>query len=100
MGVFLAAPVLAADGAKLLEQIDRNLNPETYESYRKIINIEPDGRKREFVYYTVKKVKTRWLVFFSNRQVKKGGLHYVSMRICGSIFPMWESRRELPVSSR
>ena len=53
--VFLATPGFAVDGARLLGQIDKNLSPESYESYRKIINIEPDGRKKEFTYYTVKK---------------------------------------------
>ena len=37
------------------KQVDRNLNPESYESYRKLINIEPDGRKKEFTLFTVKK---------------------------------------------
>ncbi|MCK7513538.1 MAG: outer membrane lipoprotein-sorting protein [Desulfobacterales bacterium] len=55
MLLFFTVPLYAVDGAKLLEQIDKNLSPESYESYRKIINIEPDGRKREFTYYTVKK---------------------------------------------
>ena len=72
IGVFLAAPVLAVDGAKLLEQIDRNLNPETYESYRKIINIEPDGRKKEFVYYTVKKGKDKVAGLFLEPASEKG----------------------------
>ena len=45
----------AVDGAALLLKIDRNLNPETYESYRKLVNIEPDGRSREYVLFTVKK---------------------------------------------
>ena len=40
---------------RLLKQVDRNLNPESYESYRKLINIEPDGRKKEFTLFTVKK---------------------------------------------
>ena len=35
--------------------MDRNLNPESYESYRKLINIEPDGRKKEYTLFTVKK---------------------------------------------
>jgi outer membrane lipoprotein-sorting protein len=55
IGMFLAVPAFAVDGTKLLEQIDKNLSPESYESYRKIINVEPDGRKKEFTYYTVKK---------------------------------------------
>ena len=39
----------AIDGDQMLMQIDRNLNPISYEAYRKLINIEPDGRKKEFV---------------------------------------------------
>jgi outer membrane lipoprotein-sorting protein len=49
-------PVYAAiDGTQLLKQIDRNLNPESYEMYRKLINIEPTGRKMEYTFYSVKK---------------------------------------------
>ncbi|RJQ41687.1 MAG: outer membrane lipoprotein-sorting protein [Nitrospiraceae bacterium] len=50
-----AIPVYALDGTALLKQVDRNLSPESYESYRKLINIEPDGRKKEFTLFTVKK---------------------------------------------
>ena len=49
----LAAPAWAIDGNQLLKQIDRNLNPESYELYRKLVNIEPDGRKKEYVLFTV-----------------------------------------------
>lgn len=45
----------AVDGNQLLLEIDRNLSPESYESYRKLINIEPDGKKKEFTLFTVKK---------------------------------------------
>ena len=45
----------AVDGTALLKEVDRNLNPESYESYRKLINIEPDGRKKEYTLFTVKK---------------------------------------------
>ena len=55
----VGTPLYAADGTKLLEQIDKNLTPESYESYRKIINIEPSGRKKEYIYYTAKKGKDR-----------------------------------------
>lgn len=41
-----AVPIYAIDGNQLLKQIDRNLNPESYEMYRKIINVEPDGKKK------------------------------------------------------
>jgi outer membrane lipoprotein-sorting protein len=53
--LLIAAPLYAAEGAELLQQIDRNLSPESFESYRKIINVEPNGRTKEYVYYTAKK---------------------------------------------
>ncbi len=53
--VHVALPAYAIDGTALLKQVDRNLSPESYESYRKLINIEPDGKKKEFTLFTVKK---------------------------------------------
>ncbi len=50
-----AAPAYALDKAQVLKDMDRNLNPESYETYRKLINIEPDGRKKEYTLFTVKK---------------------------------------------
>ncbi|MCG6534203.1 MAG: outer membrane lipoprotein-sorting protein [Syntrophales bacterium LBB04] len=55
VSLLLSVPVYALDGPQFLKQIDKNMAPESYESYRKIINIEPDGRKKEFTYFTVKK---------------------------------------------
>ena len=55
VSLFIALPVYAIDGAALLKQVDRNLSPDSYESYRKLINIEPDGKKKEFTLFTVKK---------------------------------------------
>jgi outer membrane lipoprotein-sorting protein len=55
IGLIFATSALAMGGAQLLKQLDKNMAPESYESYRKIINIEPDGRKKEFTYFTVKK---------------------------------------------
>jgi hypothetical protein len=53
--LLIALPAFALDGQQLLKQIDRNMNPESYESYRKLINIEPNGTRKEFTLYTVKK---------------------------------------------
>mgnify|MGYP001065217465 CR=1 FL=1 len=39
-----AASAYAIDGGELLEKVDRHLAPASYELYRKLINIEPDGR--------------------------------------------------------
>jgi outer membrane lipoprotein-sorting protein len=43
------------DAAALLQKIDRNLEPDSYEMYRKLINIEPDGKQKEFVLFMVRK---------------------------------------------
>ena len=56
--LFFAATIhtsLAMDGREILLQVDRNLAPESYEMYRKLINAEPDGTRKEFVLYTAKK---------------------------------------------
>ena len=53
--MLFAIPSYAIDGTALLKQVDRNLNPESYESYRKLINVEPDGKKKEYTLFTIKK---------------------------------------------
>jgi len=55
IALMIALPAYAIDGTALLKQVDRNLNPESYESYRKLINVEPDGRKKEYTLFSVKK---------------------------------------------
>jgi len=57
MALIIVLPVyaFAVDGTNLLKEVDRNLSPESYESYRKLINIEPNGKKKEFTLFTVKK---------------------------------------------
>ena len=69
----LAAPLaLALDGGEILRQVDRKLNPESYEMYRKLINIEPDGRKKEFVLFTVKKGRDKMVALFLDPPSEKG----------------------------
>jgi outer membrane lipoprotein-sorting protein len=70
--LLFAAPVLAVDGMELLKQVDRNLNPESYESYRKLINIEPDGRKKEYTLFTVKKGVDKVVSLFIAPASEKG----------------------------
>jgi len=70
--LLLAIPVYAIDGTQLLKQIDRNLNPESYELYRKLINIEPDGKKKEYVLFTVKKGKDKVAALFLSPASEKG----------------------------
>ena len=59
-----AMPGLAADGNELLRKVDRNLEPESYEMYRKLINIEPSGAKKEFVLFSVKKGRDKVVALF------------------------------------
>ncbi|MCK5683055.1 outer membrane lipoprotein-sorting protein [bacterium] len=69
LGLFvLAMPVQAEKiseaGNKLLKKIDGNLLPESTIFYRKLINIEPNGTKKEFVLFTAKKGKDKILSTF------------------------------------
>jgi outer membrane lipoprotein-sorting protein len=68
----LAPLAHAIDAADLLRQVDRNLQPESYEMYRKLINIEPDGRRKEFVLYSVKKGGDKVLALFLDPPSEKG----------------------------
>lgn len=70
----LCFPLLASaiDGVELLKKVDRNLEPESYESYRKLINIEPNGTKKEFVIYSVKKGKDQVATLFLSPSSDKG----------------------------
>jgi outer membrane lipoprotein-sorting protein len=61
---FIAAPAAAIDGAQILRKVDRNLEPESYEMYRKLINIEPDGSRKEYVLYSVKKGRDKLVALF------------------------------------
>lgn len=60
------------DGLTVLRQVDRNLEPESYEMYRKLINIEPDGARKEFVLYSVRKGKDRVAALFLSPASDKG----------------------------
>jgi len=70
--LLLEVPAYAIDGNQLLDQVDRNLNPEAYESYKKLINIEPDGSKKEFVLFTVKKGTEKVAALFLSPASEKG----------------------------
>lgn len=67
-----ATLVLALDGNEILRRVDKNMQPESYEMYRKLINIEPDGSKKEFVLYTVKKGQDKMVALFLAPASEKG----------------------------
>jgi hypothetical protein len=43
----------SVDGAALLRQVDRRLTPPSYEAYKRLINVEPSGRTREYMLYQI-----------------------------------------------
>ena len=59
-------------GAEILERVDRNLEPGDLEMYRKIINIEPDGKKKEFVLWFLRKDKDKVLTLFVSPASEEG----------------------------
>lgn len=64
MILLAAAPAWCMDGDAILAQVDRNLAPDSYEMYRKLINQEPDGSRKEFVLYTAKQGRDRMVALF------------------------------------
>jgi Outer membrane lipoprotein-sorting protein len=60
------------DGQALLIEVDRALQPEAFESYRKLVDIEPDGSRKEWLLYTVKKGRDKVLVLFLSPASDKG----------------------------
>ncbi len=72
LSLLVAVPVQALDGDALLKQVDRNLNPESYELYRKLINVEPDGKKKEFTMFSVKKGADKVAALFLAPASEKG----------------------------
>lgn len=66
------AAAWALDGKALLEKVDRNLEPESYEMTRKLINEEPDGKRKEFILYSVKKGRDKVAALFLAPASDKG----------------------------
>jgi len=64
LALFVALPAVAVDGTALLQQVDRKLEPESYEMVRKLVNIEPSGARKEFVLYSVKKGRDKIAALF------------------------------------
>lgn len=62
----------AQDANALLKTVDDNLMPESYEAYRTIINEEPNGSKKEFSFYTVKKGKDKIALLYLAPASEKG----------------------------
>ena len=59
-------------GAQILAQVDKNLEPGDLAMYRKIINIEPDGKKKEFVLWYLRKDKDKIVTLFVSPASEEG----------------------------
>jgi outer membrane lipoprotein-sorting protein len=66
------SPSYGGANEDLLKEIDRNLNPESYESYRKLVNIEPNGKQKEYVLFTLKKGQDKVISLFISPASEKG----------------------------
>ena len=64
--------VKEADGNEILKKVDENLMPVSFESYRKLINEEPDGSKKEFIFFTVKKGNDKVAMLYVSPASEKG----------------------------
>lgn len=71
-GFFITGITTAQDANALLKKIDENLMPASYESYRKLINEEPDGTKKEFIFFTIKKDKDKVAMLYLSPASEKG----------------------------
>ena len=60
------------EGNEILKKADENLQTSSFESYRKLINEEPDGSKKEFIFFTVKKGKDKVAMLYVSPASEKG----------------------------
>lgn len=56
----------------ILVEIDKNMAPGSSESYKKLINIEPDGSKKEFLLYQARKDSDKMVSAFLQPESEKG----------------------------
>jgi outer membrane lipoprotein-sorting protein len=68
----ICAQESTTNGNEILKKVDENLTPVSYESYRKLINEEPNGNKKEFIFYTVKKGKDKVAMLYISPASEKG----------------------------
>jgi outer membrane lipoprotein-sorting protein len=59
-------------GNEILKKVDENLMPVSYESYRKLINEEPDSSKKEFIFFAVKKGKDKVAMLYVSPASENG----------------------------
>ncbi len=72
--LFFAPWVLASDAENVLLRVDRNMMPDSFEMYRKLVYVEQNGGRREFVMYTIKQGRDRVANLFLTPGAEKGKL--------------------------
>ncbi|ADH84875.1 outer membrane lipoprotein-sorting protein [Desulfurivibrio alkaliphilus] len=75
-GLLAATPLAVAaetpSAEEVLARVDRNLQPESAEMYRRLINIEPDGSRKEFTLYSLRKGRDRMVALFLEPASERG----------------------------
>lgn len=56
----------------ILLEVDKKMSPGSSESYKKLINIEPDGTKKEFLLYQARKGTNKMVSAFLKPESEKG----------------------------
>jgi hypothetical protein len=59
-------------GNQILKKVDEVLSPGSLEFYRKLINEEPNGDKKEFIFYSVKKDRDKVAMLYLSHASDKG----------------------------
>ena len=62
----------AQRGNEILQRVDRLLTPDSYESYRRLTNVEPSGRHREYLLYSVARGREKVAAFFLSPASDRG----------------------------
>ena len=70
--LFFNASVFCQDANALLKTVDDNLMPESYASYRTLINEEPDGSKKEYSFFSIKKGRDKIALLYISPASEKG----------------------------
>ncbi|MEA1920313.1 MAG: outer membrane lipoprotein-sorting protein, partial [Campylobacterota bacterium] len=70
--IILIALSLSLCANDILEEIDRKLTPVSAQMYKKLINIEPDGSKKEFLLFQAKKDREKMVSLFLEPDSEKG----------------------------
>lgn len=70
--ILLLACLSSLFAENILEQIDKNMSPGSSESYKKLINIEPDGTQKEFLLYQARLGDDKMVSAFLKPDSEKG----------------------------